>query len=728
MPAIDAVPRPSVVQAAPAPDRTPPAGQVPAVGTQAPVTLPEVVVIGSRRPKSLDGAQVLDELSEGRIATYAAGSINELIERLQQQDGREFSIVVNGQRIGSLADLGELPAEALEGLQIYTPADAKRFGFSANNRLLNLTLKRNFRTLSLEDELRGATEGGGVAVSGETRGAVLDGDRRLNGFGRARAEEGLLARQRPAFATGDRPVPPGQSLVPRSQSYFATLGAARPLGGGNLNFGMQGNRNQNVRRTNGVTRQENAGGSASMNASYSNTIGGFIVTAISDIGSSGNRSRIMGGDILAGCTACRVVQDLRTRTINASLFGTVSGKVATLPAGDMRLDLSLRRGRARTTTTDGLNGVVRRTAYGTISAQVNVALPIVSGSTPVLGFLGSVDLMPSIDYNAIDGLGHVTGTNLSLNWRPSSALSFDASFSRRGSLPSNEQINAPAQTLIGVTVYDYRVGDVVPVEQITGGAPLAPPSSQDLRVSANYNRPIGRSRINGNIGFSRSSTDRPTTSLTEPSAFVERFFPERFVRDATGRLVSVDVRPFNAVRQASENVSVAAKLSGGGRGGGANWNIGLRGDRQLRQSLLLAPGVPVIDMLTNPLSVSTGVQGRQQWSAQAGFQTRRWAANVSMTRRGGVRSTALGDPETGVDVAPLTRLDGTLLLTPHRAGTVANSAARSGYRVELSIANATNARPRIRTFTRAGSTTLNPGLLDPLGRTVALSLRVPIGG
>ncbi|SFP67583.1 hypothetical protein [Sphingomonas rubra] len=705
--AIDALAQPSIVQAAPATGQTPPIGQGPATAPDAPAVLPEVVVTGSRRPKSLEGAQALDELSEGRISTYGAGSINEVIERLQQQQGgREFSIIVNGRRIGSLADLGELPAEALKGIEIYTPADAKRFGFSADKRLLNLTLKRDFRSLSLEDEVRAATEGAGTVVQGELRGVVLNGDRRLNGFARAQADEGLLARQRPGAANGDQPVPPGQSLLPRRQSYYATLGAGRPLGAGNLDLGLRGARTQNLRQTNGTTQQESLGGSSSINASYNNTVAGFQVTAIADVGRSDSRSRILAGDAAAGCTQCRLAQDLRTATINAGLTARAGGTVATLPAGEMRIDLSAQRNRARTTATDRLNDTVLRTGYATTSAQANVSLPIVAGSTPVLGFLGTVELMPSIDYNAIDGRGHVIGTNVSLSWRPSSALFVNASISRRGSLPSNEQINAPVQTLIGFTVYDYRAGALVPIEQITGGAPLAPQASLGINVSANYDRTIGKVQLNGNLGFSRDAVERPTVSLTEPSAFAERYFPDRFRRDAAGRLVSVDVRPFNAVRQVEESVTTALNLSGGGRGESTlNWNIGIQGQRQLRRSLRLGPDIPVIDTLTNPLSISTGVQGRQRWSGQLGLRTRRFGGNVSVSRSGGIRSTSVADPTNGVDVAPLVRVDGNLLMTLQSPGAAGGGGGRGGrwggYRLELSIRNLTNARPRIRASARS---------------------------
>lgn len=717
---IDAIPPssiPSVAQATTQDAGAAPAGQA---------IIPEIVVTAPARPKSLQGATPVEELSEGRIATYGARSVNDLIQQLQrQQGGRPFSIIVNGRRLGSLADLGELPAEALQAIEIYNPAEARRFGFCATERLLNLSLKRRFRSLSLEGDGRGTTDGGGASVSGGGRGVRLNGDDRLNGFANARANEGLLARQRPGIAGGSEPVPGDRSLVPRSRLFSGILGAVRPMGAGNLAIGIQTSATQDSRRQGGDVRQEGRNRSSGATTTYSDTVAGFFLTLSSDVGRSTSRSRIRAGTDTSSCVGCGIVQDLASATTNAGLAVLMTGRIASLPAGDLRVDLTVRRNRAHTTTTDRLNRQVIGTDYATTSAQANVSLPLIAASTPVLGMLGQVDLAPSIEYNAIDGRGHVTGTTVVLNWQPATGLFINASLARRGTLPLNSQVNAPVQRLIGLTVYDYRVGALVPVEQITGGAALAAQTSQDIRVDASYNGRIGNSRLNARAGYVRSGTDRPTISLTEPSAFAERYFPDRFRRDAAGRLVSVDTRPFNAVRQVTESVTGGIGLSGSRAGGRTNWDIGIQGERQLRQSLRLGPGVPVIDTLSNPLSVSTGVQGRQRWSGQMGIQGPGLGANLTASRTGGVRSTSVADPATGVDVAPLVRIDGRIFLTLRPPG--AATARGREYRLELAVDNITNARPRIRTFDRAGSRTLNPWLLDPAGRTVMISIRAPVG-
>lgn len=81
-------------------------------------------------------------------------------------------------------------------------------------------------------------------------------------------------------------------------------------------------------------------------------------------------------------------------------------------------------------------------------------------------------------------------------------------------------------------------------------------------------------------------------------------------------------------------------------------------------------------------------------------------------------------------VNPLTQVNGDLFFNI-RQPRPARDDSKSGpqpYRLELSVRNLFNTRPNIQTFTASGTNRLNPWLLDPLGRTITLSLRVPLGG
>lgn len=68
------------------------------------------------------------------MSTYGALSVGELIQELRdEQGGRPFSIIVNGRRVSSVADISKLPAEALDSAQLYARTDG------ANSTLLRPT-------------------------------------------------------------------------------------------------------------------------------------------------------------------------------------------------------------------------------------------------------------------------------------------------------------------------------------------------------------------------------------------------------------------------------------------------------------------------------------------------------------------------------------------------------------------------------------------------------------
>lgn len=702
-------------------------------GPQTPVEEGEIVVTGRRLPKTLEGARPTDDFDEGRISTYGARSIDELLERLKQQfGGRDFSIVLNGRRLGSIADIGALPPEALQSLQVFSGAEGKRFGFSANAPLVNLTLKRNFRTLALDSDFGGSTDGGNRTSANTLRGVNIANDNRVNATLGVRAESGLISSQRP-WQPGV-PLPPGQSLVPESRSFAATFGTSRPLGAGTLDIGARLGGSRANRQSGPVGAQqstmlENGG----LTATYSKNLLGFFWTLFSDIGVANTRFRVKGasGDIDA-CNTCRIGTNDTSRSSNGSLILNASGGIVRLPAGDLRLDTSATKSRSVTTLSSDPRSGRSRTRYATTSAEANLSIPLIGADSGWLRALGRVDIAPSISYAEADDRGGITGRNVSVLWAPFPSLMINASLSDQPQLPSGSQIADPVQILPGATAFDYRVGSIVPIEQILGGAPLLPQRSIDRRLSVDYNGSAYGTRIAASIGYTSRSVRQPTISLAEPSPLLEQLFPERFLRDTDGTLRRVDTRPFNAESDVGTALSMSINLWGTigatptrqNPASNANWNFSLRGDRQLRQSLILTKGADAIDTLRNPLSLSTGVTGRQRWSSQAGIQSMRGGMNVSVDATGSLHSRSFADRTRGVSVAPLIRIDANGYINLRRANGPA--AVSNAIRIELRMKNLLNKRPVIETFDDLGGVTLNPYLLDPVGRTLALSFRLPL--
>src|SRR5690606_21001425 len=108
----------------------------------------EIIVIGERMFADILPERELDR--EG-IDSYGQSTIDELLAEVQGElgDGDEPLILVNGQRVQDVADIGGLPVEALENVKILPRGSAVRAGGKTGQRVVNLTLKKQVRSATL---------------------------------------------------------------------------------------------------------------------------------------------------------------------------------------------------------------------------------------------------------------------------------------------------------------------------------------------------------------------------------------------------------------------------------------------------------------------------------------------------------------------------------------------------------------------------------------------------
>jgi hypothetical protein len=128
----------------------------------------EIVVTGER----LRGAVIGDiepeiQLDSRDIQAYGASSIAELVEALGPQigsgRGREDGppvMLVNGRRISGFSEIRDLPPEAIERVDILPEEVALKYGYRADQRVMNFVLRPRFRAITGEVETGMATAGG----------------------------------------------------------------------------------------------------------------------------------------------------------------------------------------------------------------------------------------------------------------------------------------------------------------------------------------------------------------------------------------------------------------------------------------------------------------------------------------------------------------------------------------------------------------------------------------
>ena len=118
----------------------------------------EIVVTAEVMRGQIDAPQppVL-ELNEQDIAAYGAGSIAELMQALAPQTGSAGGrgggfpvMLVNGVRISSFRELRSYPPEAIQKVEVFPEEVAQRYGYSPDQRVVNIILKRNFSSREVE--------------------------------------------------------------------------------------------------------------------------------------------------------------------------------------------------------------------------------------------------------------------------------------------------------------------------------------------------------------------------------------------------------------------------------------------------------------------------------------------------------------------------------------------------------------------------------------------------
>lgn len=178
-----AIQAPAAAQApAPTAQQRPPADD-PSISDE-----PEVIVRGTR---GLPGAVVGDippeeQLGPADIRSYGVNSVAELLAELapQTRSGRGSGgrpvVLLNGRRISSFEEIRDLPTEAIARVDILPEEVALKYGYRADQRVVNFVLRQRFRAITAEAADRLTTRGDRNQPSGELDLLTIRRDRRFN--------------------------------------------------------------------------------------------------------------------------------------------------------------------------------------------------------------------------------------------------------------------------------------------------------------------------------------------------------------------------------------------------------------------------------------------------------------------------------------------------------------------------------------------------------------------
>ena len=548
-----------------------PAAQQPraATPTPAPSTEPlddsadeeEIVVTGARaRGSAVGDIPPEDTLDARDVRATGATSISELLDALAPQIGSVRArgggapvLLLNGQRISGFRELRDIPTEAIQRVEILPEEVALKYGYRADQKVVNIVLRQRFRSTTLQVAGGGATDGGYASGNADlTRFLVQRSGRttiNLHASGNSmltEAERDIRLDPTQITGTPDQQLA-ARSLVGRNRDIRGSATFNRTVFGnvsGTLNTELEHSEGRSLIGLNPSLLEPLARNTDANSAHLGGVLNGttksqwrWTLTADADLDTSVTRTD--RDDPLFP------LERARSTTASGDIRGTANGRLFKLPAGDASTTLTLA---GSTVHLDSSRTRVGATSSNSLSrtmgeAAINLDLPI-SRRNRDFSALGNLTVNANAEVDQLSDFGTLTTIGAGANFSPLDRLNFLASWTREEGPPTINQLGDPTLDTPNSRIFDFTTGQTVLVDAITGGNPnLQSDLRHVVKLSTNW-QPFPKTDLRFRADYVHQTTDRPISSISVTQA-MEAAFPQRFVRNSSGQLVSVDLTPVN---------------------------------------------------------------------------------------------------------------------------------------------------------------------------------------
>lgn len=557
----------------------------------------EIVVQGQRPRGSVVGDIPPENVLDPRdIRATGATSISELLDSVASQTGSARGrgggrpiMLLNGQRISGFREIRDLPPEAIERMEILPEEVALKYGYPADQRVVNIVLRRRFNSTNVELRGRGATDGGYVAGQAEAgRLIIAEGTRTSINF-RAEGNSPLFEDERGIVL---QPVPsqpeeldprPFRTLVGSNSLYrlsgthnrtilgdiSATVNAEAERTTGKSRFGVptgalddDGTDFLRAFPDEGPLTRRSTSDSFALGTALNWQEGKWRLSSTGNAEYIHSVSRTDNGPDLtdvqarldAGDPTLDPLGDLgpidmfprdrsRSNRYSLGLDGTASGPLFALPAGEASATFKI------DAASTGIDSKSTRDLVTTeadphrnsLTGSANLDLPITKRSAAI----GRLTANANASLAKLSDFGTLTSVGAGLSWSPAQRLNLNASWTREEGAPSLQQLGDPELITPGVAFFDFATGETVLVTTETGGNPqLLADTRNVLKIGGNW-QPFEKTDLRLRAEYVRQTIDDLQASFPAASEALEAAFPDRFERDADDNLVRVDLRPVN---------------------------------------------------------------------------------------------------------------------------------------------------------------------------------------
>jgi len=578
----------------------------------------EVVVTAQAVPGAVIGdIPPENQLNSRDIASYGVSTVNDLLneisEQTQSEQGRDSSsgpiILVNGKRISGVNEIGDFPTESILRVDILPEEVALKYGYGAQQKVVNIILRRRFRAKVADLDGGTSTLGGGENGTGDLSDTRIRDNDRINIVGRVKSQAALLESDRGVSSTAGTVSDPtgtigddsnARTLKPATRTYSLNGVVAHTLSDAiTASFNATASY-QTSRALNGdpdADLQVPASSPFALSDSDA-TVDRFlsdealhqdIDTAKAHAGVTLNadlpqkwRLSVIGaydhvdtrtetdrgydvatlqaaidageidpyGPLPASALGSLRRQDATAITNTGSASVLASGKLFQLPAGNVTTSIKLGGDfSGLDSTSTGRQSTTSNRSQAT--GQISMDIPLTSRANHVLGAIGDISVNLNDAVTDVSNFGSLGNFGYGLHWSPRKEISILASVNEDRQAPSLAQLGNPILTTSNVRVFDYVQGKTVTISQISGGNPdLQADDRHVFKVGATF-APISTQKLKLNLtaNYIQSVIRNAVGTLSSATANAEAAFPDRFVRDEEGTLVSVDSRAVNFDRE-----------------------------------------------------------------------------------------------------------------------------------------------------------------------------------
>jgi iron complex outermembrane recepter protein len=576
----------------------------------------EIIVTGARERGAVVGdVKPLQQFDAGDVRALGVSSVNDLLTELgpqvQSASGRPPVLLLEGHRISSPQEIGSLPSEAIQRVDVLPEEVGLRYGYGSDQRVVNIVLRQRFRAFNAEINARVPTAGAGKGGNAELGYLSIRNGKRFNTSVEVRPQERILETDRGLNGVDSafRTLMPSDTQLTINSTYHHPLGqrlagtingeittdqqdsligrilpsqtipipASSPYapGGVATQFAPTSSLVGPLERSSnrftghgsfGLTR-DHARGQITLTGTYDHSYTRSISdrsfnlqayqTAVAAGSPNANPANEISQLYLPTADVTRSYSD------NASLDLLYNTSLFMLPGGDVSLTTHL-SGSTSTFRSYRVRDMIATPSrvhrdIGGASATLNI--PIAGAGSPLADAIGRLSTNINVDWNHYSDAGSVHSIAVGVNWQPHKDVSVTGNFTDRQNVPTANQLGDAPVVTQNVPIFDYIRGETANVTTISGGsANLAKGKTQSFRIGVSVN-PLRDPQLNFQFDLSHNRTTGGISALPGITLDTQTAFASRFTRlpldpndpnddDQTiGRLSQVDLRPINITEQ-----------------------------------------------------------------------------------------------------------------------------------------------------------------------------------